>query len=138
MAERAELGAFVSGRLRAGGYTGSERHAPRAACERWVPTSAPAIASMKRSAILLARPHVSNGRPSANSAPVTRSRQRGCRPCPSQSSRWLNVGTHKHAGDDLTGHSGGVIGRERTVATPVADQSYNKNQLSGHEDMFTA
>jgi hypothetical protein len=73
MAERAELGGVVRERVRAGGLSGSERNALRAACER----SGTYLGARKRVderlAILLAWLHVSSGRPSAGSSPMTTS-----------------------------------------------------------------
>ena len=73
MAERAELGDVVSERLRAGGLSGSERNALRAACERSSTDLGARERIDERLAILLAWLHVSSGRPSAGSSPMTTS-----------------------------------------------------------------
>ena len=73
MAERAELGAVVSERLRAGGLSGSERNALRAACERSGTYLGARERIDQRLAILLAWLHVSSGRPGAGSSPMTTS-----------------------------------------------------------------
>lgn len=73
MAERAELGDVVSERLRAGGLSGSERNALRAASERSGTYLGARERIDERLAILLAWLHVSSGRPSAGSSPMTTS-----------------------------------------------------------------
>ena len=70
MAERAELGAVVRERVRAGGLSGSERNALRAACERSGTCLGVRERIEERLAILLAWLHVSSGRPSAGSSPM--------------------------------------------------------------------
>ena len=72
MAERAELGG-VRERVRAGGLSGSERNALRAACERSGTYLGARERIDERLAILLAWLHVSSGRPSAGSSPMTTS-----------------------------------------------------------------
>ena len=118
MAERAELGAVVSERLRAGGLSGSERNALRAACERSGTYLRVRERIDERLAILLAWLHVSSGRPSAGQfSDDDVVAQRGCRTSPSQSARWLNVETHNHAGDDLAGLAAGCGGGERRTGS---------------------
>lgn len=70
MAERAELGGVVRERVRAGGLSGSERNALRAACERSGTYLGARERIDERLAILLAWLHVSSGRPSAGSSPM--------------------------------------------------------------------
>jgi hypothetical protein len=69
MAERAELGGVVRERVRAGGLSGSERNALRAACERTGTYLGARERIDERLAILLAWLHVSSGRPSAARMP---------------------------------------------------------------------
>ena len=119
MAERAELGAVVTERLRAGGLSGSERNALRAACERSGTGLGVRERIDERLAILLAWLHVSSGRPSACGQFTDDDvvAQRGCRTSPSQSARWPNVETHNHAGDDLAGLAAGCGGGERRTGS---------------------
>src|ERR1700742_1287542 len=70
MAERAEVGAVVRERVRAGGLSGSERNALRAACERSGTCLGVRERIEERLATLLAWLHVSSGRPSAGSSPM--------------------------------------------------------------------
>src|ERR1700748_3134505 len=70
MAERAELGAVVRERVRAGGLSGSERNALRAACERSGTCLGVRERIEERLATLLAWLHVSSGLPSAGSSPM--------------------------------------------------------------------
>ena len=97
MAERAELGAVVRERVRAGGLSGSERNALRAACERSATYLGVRERIDERLAILLAWLHVSSGRPSAGSSPMI---------WPS----WLRVAAGESVGRDRTA---AVIGRPR-------------------------
>jgi hypothetical protein len=97
MAERAELGAVVRERVRAGGLSGSERNALRAACERSATYLGVRERIDERLAILLAWLHVSSGRPSAGSSPMI---------WPS----WLRVAAGESVGRDRTA---AVIGRLR-------------------------
>ena len=97
MAERAELGAVVRERVRAGGLSGSERNALRAACERSATYLGARERIDERLAILLAWLHVSSGRPSAGSSPMI---------WPS----WLRVAAGESVGRDRTA---AVIGRLR-------------------------